>query len=824
MARFCYCALLCLGLMSSMFAADDSIVKFSVAHEQLEIEFQGVDLSPGTTLFLVLRAGDEPGSAVVPFGENFEGSTVFLPFQADRLCFVQIGNAGGQVLERRWEKWKWSDRRAAPNEVEWDPSRSVLRLPVAGLKRKVELVVYAKDFREGKTWGQLDACQDPAVVHGEGDKYVPHYCEVDLRAKAAPTVKVRGRLGHETARPRIYQLFVRLFGNVQETRQPNGARSVNGVGKFNDINNAALASLKKLGFSHVWLTGALQQATGSDDSDIGEPADDPDLLKGIAGSPYAIKDYFDVAPDYAVDGKKRLAEFKALLDRLHKHELKALIDFVPNHVARCYHSETKPENDFGRNDDHSLFFDARNNFFYLQPDANGPPLHLPTFMDGVPISPTCKLPGMKCDGLFSGETGFGRVTGNNVVSWKPGLGDWYETVKLNYGFDFTDPTKQRREYPSARAPDKAIPDTWTKMDLVIAYWQAMGVDGFRCDMSHMEPPEFWKWLIGRARGRSPDVFFVGEAYDSDPAKVPGSDPVISLLHGGKSNVMFDLLDAGFDAVYDDPSYKALKNIYDGPGWANDLDRARSDDFIFENSVRYAENHDEVRLASRGNWGGVGMKVGPPVAAILYGIGRGSLMLYNGQEVGEPAAGEEGFGSDDARTSIFDYWSMPELVKWTNGHKYDGGKLSDEQKQLRESYGRLLKVTNEPAFRDGAFLGLNPANNSNPNFGQVGTESAGGHWLYAFLRFDPISRQRFLAVVNLHPKEELKGTRVLFPRAALEFLRFAPDESATIRLTERLTGNLELTLNRSSLDGPEGLALPALTPLTAYFFEISAPNE
>ena len=63
------------------------------------------------------------------------------------------------------------------------------------------------------------------------------------------------------------------------------------------------------------------------------------------------------------------------------------------------------------------------------------------------------------------------------------------------------------------------------------------------------------------------------------------------------------------------------------------------------------------------------------------------MLYNGQEVGEPAAGAEGFGGDDARTTIFDYWSMPELVKWVNGHRYDGDKLSDEQKALREFYGK-----------------------------------------------------------------------------------------------------------------------------------------
>jgi len=823
MARLFLRASLLLGLMSAAFASQGPSVQFSVAQERLAIAFPGAELGPGRTLFVAFRAGQEPGSAVVPFGENFEGSTMFLPFQADHIYFVQIGEGSAKIFERRWENWKWSDRLPASDEVAWDATASTLRIPLPGL-RKIDVAVYAKDFRDGKTWGRLAAAQDPAVAVGEGDKYIPHYCEVDLTSTGSPAVQVRGRHGLDGSRPRIYQLFVRLFGNVNETRQPNGTLAINGVGKFNDINDAALTSLQKLGFSHLWLTGVLQQATGTDHSDVGQSPDDPDLLKGIAGSPYAIKDYFDVCPDYATNPKERLSEFKSLLERLHDHQLKALIDFVPNHVARCYHSEIQPEINFGAKDDRTKFFDPHNNFFYLSPGNDGPPLKLPTWQDGRALSPTCKLAGMNCDGHFDGELEHGKVTGNNVVSWKPNLGDWYETVKLNYGFDFTDPARQRREYPNALTPDKTVPDTWTKMDQVIAYWQALGVDGFRCDMSHMEPPEFWKWLIGRARNRSPQVFFMGEAYDGDPAKVPGSDPVISQLHNGKSNVMFDLLDAGFDAVYDDPSYKALKNIYDGPGWANDLDHARTDDFIFENSVRYAENHDEVRLAGRGNWGGIGMKLGLPVAAILYGVGRGSLMLYSGQEVGEPAAGEEGFGGDDARTSIFDYWSMPELVKWTNEHKYDGGKLSTAQRQLRESYGRLIAVTNEPAFRDGAFFGLNPANNGNPNFGQVGTEPAGGHWIYAFLRCDPISRQRFLAVVNLHPKEELKGARVLFPREAIEFLRFAPNESANLRLLERLGGDIELAVDRSSLGGYDGLTLPTLSPLTAYFFEITSPDR
>jgi len=588
-------------------------------------------------------------------------------------------------------------------------------------------------------------------------------------------------------RVRIYQLFVRLFSNTNETRKPNGTLVENGVGKFNEINDAALASLREMGFTHIWLTGVLQQATGTDYSDIGQPADDPNLLKGVAGSPYAIKDYFDVCPDYAQQPEHRLDEFKALLDRVHRHGMKALIDLVPNHVARCYGSDVKPDLDLGCKDDPSKFFDPRNNFFYLKPGNGGPPLRLPTKQ------------GAAGDGVFAPEKEHGRVTGNNKLSWTPDINDWYETVKLNYGFDFTAPNKDVREYPTAVDPKRPIPDTWQKMNGVIEYWQSLGVDGFRCDMAHMEPPEFWQWAIAQARSRKPEVFFLAEAYDTDPAKVPTSDPKLN----ENSNVMSVLLKAGFDAVYDDPTYKALKKIYDGPGWANDTDDGRPNEFIFEGSLRYAENHDEVRLAAHKQWGDVGMKIGPAVSAILYGLSRGPVMLYSGQEVGEPAAGVEGFGSDDSRTSIFDYWSMPELVKWVNGHKYDGGKLSDEQKSLRDRYQRLLQLIGEPAFRDGRFVPLNAINRANPHYGRIGNEQPSGHWLYSFLREDESSGQRFLVVVNLHANETMKNVRIQIPAEVL-------GNDASSRWIDRFGGNkTSVTMENQEIKISE---IPPLTPL------------
>ncbi|RYD31244.1 MAG: alpha-amylase, partial [Verrucomicrobiaceae bacterium] len=338
----------------------------------------------------------------------------------------------------------------------------------------------------------------------------------------------------------------------------------------------------------------------------------------------------------------------------------------------------------------------------------------------------------------------------------PSIHDWYETVKLNYGHDFTR-GRDTAGLPGPDADPADVPKTWRTMDEILGYWQEMGVDGFRADMAHMVPMEFWRWAVKRARARREDVFFSAEAYDNDPAKLT------------EGHVLDGLLDAGFDAVYDDPSYDVLEAIYDAGQWANDLDRLTFTGRRFHQSLRYAENHDEVRIASPKVWGGLGMKTGKPVSAVLFSMGRGPVMLYSGQEVGEPAAGEEGFGGDDARTTIFDYWSMAEFTKWVNGGRYDGGRLSDEQKELREWYGKLIRATQGPAFTHGEFYGLNHANHETPTFGRVGDETFSGHWLYAFIRHDAGSGQSCLVVANFHGTETLKGVKVDIPQNAWEFI-------------------------------------------------------
>ncbi len=595
----------------------------------------------------------------------------------------------------------------------------------------------------------------------------------------------------DSTRPVIYQLMVRTFGNTNETRKTNGTLAENGCGKFNDISEVALVSLKAMGFTHIWLTGVLEQASGT--AYPNRPADDPDILKGIAGSPYAIKDYFDVCPDYALDPEKRLEEFEALIKRCHALGLKVIIDFVPNHVARSYASDVMPELSFGRGDKHDVFFDRDNHFYYLGTNdaGGGPPLKLPT----------AGMPG--CDGSFGGEMSFGRVTGNNVISWAPSINDWYETVKLNYGHDFTK-GRSTASLPAPDAPSAEVPKTWRTMDEILAYWQKLGVNGFRADMAHMVPMEFWRWAVKRARARQPDVFFSAEAYDNDPAKLTDA------------HVLDELLKAGFDAVYDDPSYDALEGIYDSGKWANDLDPLTFTGMRFHKSLRYAENHDEVRIASPKEWGGVGMKVGKPVSAVLFAMGRGAVMLYHGQEIGEPAAGAEGFGGDDARTTIFDYWSMPEFSKWVNGGKFDGGRLSDDQKSLRDWYGRLIRATQARAFTTGEFYGLNHANKQNPAFGRVGDETISGHWLYAFLRRDSKTGHAFLVVANFHPSESLHGVKILIPQDAQLFLGHSEDAKWTF--TDHLDSPWTGSVSRELL-GSEGVAMPDMPPCSALLLEI-----
>ena len=535
-------------------------------------------------------------------------------------------------------------------------------------------------------------------------------------------------------RPVIYQLFVRHFSNFTTGGEPWGTREQNGCGTFKGITDEALEQIARMGVTHVWLTGVLRHATQS--AHEGLPEDPACIVKGRAGSPYAVTDYFDVDPDLSECSGSRLQEFAELLHRCRRWGLIPMIDFIPNHVSRHYHSSVRPELSFGEHDDRCCFFTRDNAFYYLEPQQGDARMLLP-------------------DGEYAPERGMGRVTGNNVATWTPGGYDWYETVKLNYGIDYRHGCHAADSLPGVLAPEYALPRTWQLMNEIIAYWQDMGVGGFRCDMAHMVPLPFWRWIIAHARLRDRDAFFVAEGYNDH----------LSLMGG---SVHEALLSAGFNGVYDGAAYEALRSIYEGSTWANDLDRQhREESPLFCGGVRYIENHDEPRVASPLYWGGVGSRVLQALMVAQYGTGRGPILLYNGQEFGECADGAGGYGGDNGRTSIFDYTSLPALQHWTNGGKYDGALLTAAERDSHSFTLRLLSILQHPALSKGGFYGLNWANMENVSFGRREGDSVSGHTLYAFLRHHRKSKSTLLLVCNLSATDSV-STHIHIPQNAMKW--------------------------------------------------------
>ncbi len=534
------------------------------------------------------------------------------------------------------------------------------------------------------------------------------------------------------AKPVIYQLVVRYFGNTNTTNTKNGTLAQNGAGKFADINAPALRSLREMGVTHVWLTGILRQATLTDWSSIGMPPDDPDVVKGIAGSFYAVRDYFDVCPDYAVDPQDRLAEFDALVGRIHDAGMKALIDLVPNHVARGYDSVVRPDLNFGNGDDTTKFFDPKNHFFYLaMPRGQRLKLSKPPHWEPARFV---------FDGAFEREDGTpGRepkATGNNNTSPNPSATDWYETIKLNYGFNFAFRVGQYEPRPR----------TWEVIDQVLGYWQGRGVDGFRCDFAHYVPGEAWSFLLERARVRDPQSYFFAEAY---PYANSG-DPITD---------MQQLIDCGFDAIYHDDSYNKLKKVYQGNGSQDEYNTAMVSfsPFARRHCVEYLENHDERRLASpvgyNSGWGESGfgtMDAGYLLAPLQYLVGPGPVLILNGQEVGEPGADDEGFSGPNGRTTLFDYWTMPEFVKWVNAHAYDGAGLSAAQKQLRQFYAGLFAVCQHPMVCADGYWGLKYHNNPS-------RYSDCPYDLYTFARYLDHGQRSLIVVANFNLTTAATGT-------------------------------------------------------------------
>ncbi|GHT02498.1 alpha-amylase [Bacteroidia bacterium] len=486
----------------------------------------------------------------------------------------------------------------------------------------------------------------------------------------------------------IYQVLPRLFGNRNVNPMFNGSLKQNGCGKLSAFTGLELNEIKQMGFTHIWYTGLLEHATQTDYSAFGIRKDHPAIVKGIAGSPYAIKDYYDIDPDLADNVENRMAEFEALVQRTHEAGLKVIIDFVPNHVAREYYSDTKPDGieDLGASDNKEMAFAANNNFYYIP---------------GQAFQPNFELTDKKGQSYTEYPA---KATGNDCFSAHPHRLDWYETVKLNYGVDYLN---------SGKTHFDPVPDTWNKMLDILRFWAGKKIDGFRCDMAEMVPVEFWEWAIPQVKEASPGIIFIAEVYN------PGQ--YRNYLYKGK-----------FDYLYDKVGlYDTLRLVMNGYKTADEITYCwQAVDDIQSKMLNFLENHDEQRIASD-FFAGDPIK-GRPALVVSATMNTNPFMVYFGQELGERGMEEEGFSGRDGRTSIFDYWNLPVLDR----------PLSDAQKKLREYYTKIVQLCNQSkAIRQGAFFDLMYANLWKKDFDS--------NKQYAFMRY--LANELLLIVANFDDK-------------------------------------------------------------------------
>lgn len=518
----------------------------------------------------------------------------------------------------------------------------------------------------------------------------------------------------------IYQIFTRLFGNRISTCKENGTLEENGCGKMNFFDASVLRRIKNLGVTHVWYTGVIRHASKTDYSSFGIPRQHPAVVKGNAGSPYAITDYYDIDPDIADDVDKRMKEFEALVSRTHKAGMKVIIDFVPNHVARQYKSVARPEGvvDLGEDDDRNMGFSPNNNFYYC---VNTP------FIPDFDLYGGCDMPYEEMPA---------KATGNDRFDNRPCLTDWYETVKLNYGVDYCDAGGRSYHF-------NPIPDTWEKMLAILMFWAGKGVDGFRCDMAEMVPVEFWSWAISNVKTTYAGLLFIGEVYNP--------------------SLYRSFVACGFDYLYDKVGmYDCLCAVMRGACPASSVTyQWQAVDDIKEHMLYFLENHDEVRLASD-YLAGDGRR-GIPAAVVSALMGTNPFMLYAGQEFGERGMDKEGFSGRDGRTTIFDYWTVTSL-----NHGYvDRRKLTAEEKSLEKMYSLILSVaTSEKAVADGQFFDLMYANHSSAGF------SDDSH--YAFIR--KCGSEVMLVVANFSDKDS--ECEVCIPAHAFDYLGL-PESEVTV---------------------------------------------
>ncbi|WP_321480617.1 alpha-amylase family protein [uncultured Bacteroides sp.] len=531
----------------------------------------------------------------------------------------------------------------------------------------------------------------------------------------------------------IYQVLPRLFGNDNNYCTYNGNIANNGCGKFADFTPKAFEEIKKLGVTHIWYTGIIEHATQTDYQKQGIRLDHPAVVKGKAGSPYAIKDYYDISPDLAENIAKRMEEFESLVKRTHKSDLKVIIDFVPNHVARQYHSDKQPKGtqQLGEKDNQALSFSPYNNFYYI-PQSE--------FRGQFDLKSTASEPYREIPA---------KATGNNRFDAMPNINDWYETIKLNYGIDYSNGENK------CFSP---TPDTWNKMLHILLFWASKKIDGFRCDMVEMVPVEFWEWVIPQIKKEYPKIIFIAEVYNPSEYR--------NYLQRGK-----------FDYLYDKVGlYDTLRHVTCGYNSANTITHCWQNlGGIEKQMLNFLENHDEQRIAS--DFFVTDPRKAIPALIVSACMNTNPFMIYFGQELGEPGMDTEGYSGRDGRTTIFDYWSIDSIRRWRNGGNFDEKKMSEEQKMIQKMYRRILTLCNqEAAIYEGLFFDLMYVNQNGWRFNE--------HKQYTFLR----KHEQELLLILVNFDSISAEVAINIPSHAFDYLKMPQIDICTA--TDLLTGKEE----------------------------------
>ena len=533
----------------------------------------------------------------------------------------------------------------------------------------------------------------------------------------------------------IYQVLPRLFGNTNSTCIPWGTKEQNGVGKFSDFTPERLKEIKSLGTTHIWYIGIIEHATATDYSEYGIKPDNKYVVKGLAGSPYAIKDYYDIDPDLADDVPSRMSEFEALIERTHEAGMKVIMDFVPNHVARQYSSDAAPAGviGLGEGDNPNWAFSPLNNFYYLPGQTFSPYFNIGEGDERYNESPA-------------------KVTGNDCFTSSPSINDWYETVKLNYGVD----------HATGWCHFNPIPNTWIKMRDILLFWAAKGVDAFRCDMAEMVPVEFWEWCIAQVKESYPDMIFIAEVYNPNQ--------YYNYVKRGEFTYLYDKV-----GLYDTLKDIVMRGRHTGAitKWWQSIGEVK------ENMLHFTENHDEQRSASHFFAGNPHRAF--PLFALSALIDSNPIMLYFGQELGEAATDAEGFSGQDGRTTIFDYWSVPTVRQWiTKGLK----RLSKEQKEIRNKYKKLLNVAaKEKGISNGLFFDLMYVNGNN--------DAISTGRVYLFARY--FKKDLYIVAVNFRSQNAELDINI--PSHLFEYFKIEEGEFNCKELLSGNKGERELSQNK-----------------------------